>query len=209
MGRDLAGKELGAGFSQRPDGRYNARFTDRFGKRRSLYDRNFRDLKRRCKEEVKKDATHTNVKTELTLDEWYKKWIDVYKYQVRENSRRHYSQVYKKHIKPALGKKLITKITTLDIRQGYKYETKNKVRIILLDMFNKAIMDDFANKNPVRPIRVERDEQTERRVLSSDEQTDFFDACKGTFYDELFTVAVLTGLRPGELCALRWKDIDM
>ena len=32
MGKDLKGKELGKGITQRKDGRYQARFTDRFGK---------------------------------------------------------------------------------------------------------------------------------------------------------------------------------
>lgn len=68
---------------------------------------------------------------------------------------------------------------------------------------------DFAVKNPVRGIKLKRDEFVERRVLSMEEQIDFFDTCKGTFYEELFTAALLTGLRPGELFALRWQDIGL
>ena len=217
MGKDLKGNELGSCFSQRSDGRYCARFTDRFGIRKCLYNKSLKDLKRRYKDSVREDIARLNVKTEFTLDEWYEQWINVYKYKIRNNSRRHYIQVYTKHIKHVLGHKLLTKITSLDInalindldRQGYRYETKNKVKIILLDMFDKAIVDDFVYKNPARNIKIERDQFSDRRVLSQDEQTDFFDACKGTFYEELFIVAVLTGLRPGELCALRWQDIDL
>lgn len=36
----------------------------------------------------------------------------------------------------------------------------------------------------------------------------FFECSKGTFYDNLFVVAVSTGLRPGEVCALTLKDVD-
>lgn len=36
----------------------------------------------------------------------------------------------------------------------------------------------------------------------------FFDCAKGTFYNNLFVVAVSTGMRIGELAALRWSDID-
>jgi Site-specific recombinase XerD len=217
MGKDLTGKELGSGIIQRKDGIYCARFTDRFGIRKCIYNKSLRELKRLYKESMRKDITHTNVKTEFTLDEWYEKWLTVYKYKIRDNSKRHYVQVYTKHIKPILGRKLLAKITNFDInalinnldRQGYRYETKNKVRVLLLDMFDKAIIDDFVYKNPARGIKVDRDQYNDRRVLSQDEQTDFFYTCKGTFYEELFTVAVLTGLRPGELCALRWQDIDI
>lgn len=44
--------------------------------------------------------------------------------------------------------------------------------------------------------------------MSQDEQTVFFDCCKGTFYDNLFVTAVSTGMRIGELAALRWTDVD-
>ncbi len=45
MGKDLKGKELGKGISQRADGRYIARFTSKTGKRKTLYDFNSFNLK--------------------------------------------------------------------------------------------------------------------------------------------------------------------
>ena len=45
MGKDLKGKELGTGISQRPDGNYMARFVDRYKKRHTLYDRDLKALK--------------------------------------------------------------------------------------------------------------------------------------------------------------------
>lgn len=36
MGKDLRGRELGKGISQRKDGLYSGRYTDRFGKRQNL-----------------------------------------------------------------------------------------------------------------------------------------------------------------------------
>lgn len=217
MGKDLLGKELGKGMSQRKDGTYHARFFDRYGKRKSLYNTSLSALKKEYKEAVKQDATSPIVKREYTLREWYKQWLSVYKYEVRDSTRLIYSGIFTRHIDPVLGHHSLLQITTLDIQRllnnlkqsGYGFETRNKARIVLLDLFDKAVMDDFAFKNPARGIKLKRDEVFERRVLSREEQAAFFDTCKGTFYDELFTVAVLTGLRPGELFALTWRDIDL
>ena len=44
--------------------------------------------------------------------------------------------------------------------------------------------------------------------MTLDEQNTFFEYCQNTFYDNLFNVAVNTGLRPGELFALQLGDID-
>lgn len=217
MGKDLKGKELGKGYCQRKDKSYCVRFVNRFGVRQTIYDNSLSNLKRKHKEALQQDASHTNVKKTYTLDEWYKEWMSIYKFGLRDTTLQYYNQVYEKHIRPVLGNKPLPKITTLNVKgllnslkkNGYRYETQNKVRIILLDMYNKAMIDDFATKNPVKPITLKRDEDSDPRVLTPTEQSVFFDTCKGTFYEEAFTVQVLTGLRPGELFALdAWTDID-
>ena len=45
MGKDLKGKELGTGLSQKKDGRYSARFTDRFGRRREYRNQKLSEVK--------------------------------------------------------------------------------------------------------------------------------------------------------------------
>lgn len=215
MGKDLQGKELGPGFNQRPDKTYQVRYTDEFGKRKSLYSTSLTKLKRKYKEALQRKA-RPPVKR-YTLHQWHKQWVSVYKYEVRDSTRLQYGIVYDKHIDPVLGTYNLEDITTLVVKKllndlqsaGYSFEVRNKVRIVLLDMFDKAILDDIVIKNPVRGLKLKRDPKKEPRVLSKEEQIDFFDACKGTFYEEAFTVAVLTGLRPGELFALRWQDIDL
>lgn len=76
-------------------------------------------------------------------------------------------------------------------------------------MFDKAMIDDYVLKNPCKGIRIVRDEKKDMRVFTIEEQTDFFDCCKGTFYDNLFIVAINTGLRQGEICGLTWDDINL
>ena len=45
MGKDLKGKELGVGICQLKDGRYMARYTNRYGKRMSLYSWNLKEVR--------------------------------------------------------------------------------------------------------------------------------------------------------------------
>lgn len=94
--------------------------------------------------------------------------MDAYKFDVvRKNTQRQYKQIYMKHIFPTLGKKYLQKITQLEIRlllkklkqDGFGYETQSKVKILLSDMFNKAMIDEFVRRNPVRGISIKRDEK--------------------------------------------------
>lgn len=217
MGKDLKGKELGKGILQKKSGNYEARFTNRFGKRVSITGLDLKDVKKRFNEAIYEDEKEINIRNNIKLNEWYNKWMNVYKYDsIRENTKRHYSQVYKKHIAPVLGNLYIHSISQLQIRelikklkkQGYQFETLNKVRVLLIDMFNKAMNDEFLRKNPAKGIVLKRDEEKDIFVLSVENQMDFFNCCKGTFYDNFFIVALQTGMRVGELAALRWKDID-
>ena len=219
IGKDLKGKELGTGLRQKPNGVYTARYTDRFGIRREIYDRNLATLKRKLNTALYDDSVGNNVvENNLTLSQWFDSWMEIHKYKViRSNTRARYQEIFHKHIEPTLGKKKLKDVTQLNIKallkeldiKGLKYETQNKVRIMLLDMFDKAMIDNYVIKNPCKGIKLVRDEEKDIRVLSVEEQSEFFDCCKGTFYDNLYIVAVTTGLRQGELCALTWDDIDL
>ena len=217
MGKDLNGKELGKGIIQKQNGRYEARFQNRFGKRISISGNNLKEVKKRYNEAIYEDEKEINIRDSIKLDNWYEKWMNIYKYDsIRDNTKRAYNQVYQKHISPTLGKYNIQDITQLQIREllkkkkkeGLGYETRNKIKILLVDIFNKAMIDQFVNRNPARGISVKRDEEKDVQVLSLEDQVAFFDCCKGTLYDNFFNVALQTGMRIGELASLRWKDID-
>ena len=80
MGKDLKGKELGKGISQRADGRYIARFTSKTGKRKTFYDFKLNELKRKLREAVYEDEHGLNGNGEsITLNAWYVTWTELYK----------------------------------------------------------------------------------------------------------------------------------
>lgn len=218
MGKDLQGNELGQGIIQKKDGRYEARYVNRFGKRTSVSGRNLKEVRKKYNEAIYENDKESNLREDMKLDEWYSQWMNVYKIDViRNNTRTRYKSIYQKHISPYLGNYKLRDIKQIDIKRlindmdknNYHYETKNAVRILLVDIFNKAINNEYLMKNPAKGITVKRDEEKDIRVLSVEEQTIFFDSCKGTFYDNLYVVAVSTGMRIGELAALRWSDIDL
>ena len=218
MGKDLNGKELGHGIIQKRNGRYEARYVDRFGKRRSISGNDLRKVKRDYNEALYENDKETNIREKITLDQWYDKWMLLYKIgTIKESSRVRYRDTYKKHISPTLGRYYLTEIQQYQIKElvknmkgnGLGYEMQNQAKILLIDMFDKAMINEFVRKNPAKGISVKRDEENEPRVLSVEEQYDFFECSKGTFYDNFFNVAVTTGMRLGEIAALTWDDIDL
>ena len=82
MGKSIDGKELGKGIVQKKNGVYEARYIDRFGKRKSISGYNLKDVKRRFNEKIYENEQEINIKESIKLDAWYKKWMDVYKYDI-------------------------------------------------------------------------------------------------------------------------------
>ncbi len=219
MGKDLKGKELGRGIKQRPDKSYEARFVNRFGDRQSVYAMSLREVRSKLAKAKAADIEKKNViDPNIKLDAWYRKWLDVYKRPaVRANTIRHYKYVYEHNIQPYIGNPKLTEITRLMVtdvlnklkEKGYQWESLNKVKILLTDMFERAVDDEFMLKNPAKRVKIPvAKPEREVKALSKDDQQVFFQCSSGTFYDNLFRVAVSTGLRPGELFALTEDNLD-
>ena len=79
MGKDLKGKELGKGLSQRKDGLYTARYTDNFGKRHSIYDPKLSVVRQKMNEALyAKEHNIFSKHCNMTLSEWFDTWVDVF-----------------------------------------------------------------------------------------------------------------------------------
>lgn len=218
MGKDLRGKELGIGISQRKDGLYQARYSDRWGKRKTIYNKNFRELRKQLAEAIAGNENLLSIKKDITLDKWFDRWMEVYKEKsIRPNTKRQYTHIYNKNISPYIGERRINSLVKSDIQMlidrasdnNYAYERQNKIKVILKDMLQRAVEDNLIVNNPVSGIKLRADKKIKAKSLTLDEQNTFFDYCRNTFYDNLFNVAVNTGLRPGELFALQLEDIDL
>lgn len=218
MGKDLKGKELGVGITQRKDGLYQGRYTDRFGKKQTIYEKKLTDLRRNLAKAIADNENFVSVSQNIALDAWFDRWMEIYKDKsVRPNTKREYTHIYNKNISPYIGNRNINSLVKSDIQwlidkaheDNYKYERQNKIKVILTDMFSRAIEDNLMVRNPTSGVKLRADKKVVAKALTLEEQNTFFDFCKNTFYDNLFNVAVNTGLRPGELFALQLSDVNM
>ena len=218
MGKDLKGKDLGKNISQRKDGRYQARFTNRFGERPTVYGTTLKEVKNALRQAILADTREQNVaNSKMTVDEWFKIWIDVYKEPtIKTTTLTNYKRLYSYQIKNTIGSKKISEVTSLDITtllssMSKKY-TKGYVKAIhdiLYDMFERALADDFCKKNPVKGTKYSGKINRRIKALSITDQVDFINMSKNNFYYNAFIVQLNTGIRLGELSGLCIQDIDL
>lgn len=215
MGKSLNGKELGKGISQRKeDGLYIARFTNRFGKRQVISDKTYNGIQKKLREAIFADERAINVvNNNMTLHEWFVKWMDTCKKNCRNNTKDTYARHYKR-VKKALGWRKLNKLNLVVMQDAINdLKTDNERRNskkILVDMLDKALASDLITKNVAKQITtdVTREDKKTRRVLTVEETAIFLKEAEDTFYYNLFVVALETGMRIGELSGLQLEDID-
>lgn len=214
MGKSLKGKELGKNISQRKDGRYQARFMNRFGVRQTIYANTLNEVRTKLRNEQYEDEKEINVVTkDVILDEWYKIWLNTCKSNCRDSTKEAYAINYNR-VKEDLGWRKITSLNLIIMQNAINKLCSDNARKnskkILVDMLNKAIDTNLLTKNYAKQINtvLTKEGKKEKRVLTIQETELFLKEARGTFYYNLYVLALETGMRIGELCGLRWDDID-
>lgn len=214
MGKSLNGKELGRGITQRKDGIYQGRFVNRFGKKQTIYASTLNEVRQKLRNAQYEDEKSLNVVTkDITLDEWYEVWMDTCKKNCRASTKESYATHYRR-IQKALGWRKLTSLNLIILQQAINELVSDNVRKnskkILVDMLDKAVDADLLIKNVAKQINpvITKEEKRERRVLTVKEEEMFLKQAEGSFYYNLYVVALDTGLRVGELMGLTWNDVD-
>lgn len=214
MGKSLKGKELGVGFSQRKDGLYQARFTNRFGQRVTFYDKNLNTLRIRMRQaQSDNDKAINPIKCNMTLDEWYEVWVDTYKKNCRNTTLIQYATIYK-GVQQKLGWRKLQTLSPLILQRTLNDLSTNthrkSVKVLLSDLLDKAQQNSLLTKNPARNLTTDIKEEVkkEKKVLTIQETELFLKYAHKCRYYNLFVVALETGMRIGELKGLYWSDVD-
>lgn len=219
MGKDLKGKNLGKGYSQRKDGRYEARAVIN-GIKIDIYDMNLSNLKKNF-EIAKADVLRKekNIRPNITLGEWYDEWFDKCKAPTLKSdvSRRTYDRKTRNTYIAIIGNKRVEDISQINIQsatqelvdKGYAERTIKEALSVLRECMDVAIANHIIRVNPCISIKVvNANVQKEKRVLSHEEQRLFLDEVKESYYYEAYAILLSTGMRIGEFSGLQWNDVD-
>ncbi|MFC2177367.1 tyrosine-type recombinase/integrase [Actinomycetota bacterium] len=118
-------------------------------------------------------------------------------------------------ILPAFGDRPLAGVDPMDIRRwvadleqrGYAPATISKAYQIVSRAFRVAVTDGIITRSPCREVKLPKIETAERRFLSPGEVEELADAIE-IRYRTLVLTGAYTGLRFGELAALRTDDFD-
>jgi integrase len=155
--------------------------------------------------------------TKLTLGEFLDRWLET---DVRPNrapgTYKSYFDTARLHIKPQLGGVVVSQLTPDAIASGYTALERKKVpartRQLVHSVLHRALRRASDWKliawNPCSVVERPRVIKIEASSVTAEQARALLTAAKGHTLEALFVAAVTTGMRQGELFALRWQDVD-
>jgi len=177
-------------------------------------------------------TTTLQVNTGMTLEELYNEYIESKKHVLKETSIQKTKSILQYHILPYLKNKHVTKLTPKMLMSwklnigalNIKTSTKNNAYKEFRALLNYAVNMEYINKNPLLKVGNFKnpneiingyefytpDEFLKFITVAKDQATliqDERNIIEEWHYYVLFNVAFYTGMRKGEIHALKWTDI--
>lgn len=162
----------------------------------------------------------------ITVGDWMDTWLEKYaKPTVRLSTYCSYEVFIRTHIRPELGGKYMNTLRAEDLQDffvglgengnyrggGLSVKSMTNIRNMMHLSFEQAVKNKVLKENLIETVRLPKKVKSEMRVLNREEQSRLIHAVKMSPEPAAFGIIfdLFTGLRMGELCGLRWENVDM
>jgi integrase len=154
---------------------------------------------------------------DITVNEYLDCWLETvaanrYSYKTLEG----YKGIIAYDARPLIGDFKLSELQSNQIQRifnamtarGVCSNTQRRLFSVISTAFDPAVAWGWLETNPLSRLKIPRRGAKEVRALSQEETCTFLGVTDKGRHAEYFRLAVVTGMRPGEMGGLRWDDID-
>ena len=222
--KDSRNRVLRNGETERKDGRYMYRYTDKkTGQRKTIYAGDLPELREKEKSVLSdvEDNIRTggNVKS-LTVNDLFRHYLETK--EISESTKVNYRSTWKNSVEGSIGRYKVVQVLPSDIKKlysglsqkGLAKSSIKRVHNLLHPVLEMAVDDDIIRRNPAKSVWGDYGrEPEEKKALTVAQQKQLMEFVKSdttyNAYCPMLTVMLGTGVRCGELAGLTWDDVDM
>jgi integrase len=209
---------------QRSDGRWVARLRDSAGRPRYLYAKDRAHAKQRLTEA--QTVVHTGQPfpdQRMTFGRYLLDWVaGLGAASVKPRTVAYYETYVRRHLLTSdLAQKPLSRLEPADLRRlyaaklnsGLSSTSVHHIHAVIHVALQRAVDDGILGRNVAALVgrsnrpKVRRVEMN--TIADGDQPRRFLEAAKRERLEALLLLAITTGMRRGELLALRWKDVDL
>lgn len=221
------GKKRGMGegsISKRKNGTWQAAITigrDKNGKqkRQYFYAKTRTEVSKKLTKAINELNSGTFIDKSIspTMAMWIHTWLWEYKKNsIKSTTFEQYETILRVHAIPQIGDIRVSQLKPEHLQKLYNemYDKKISARTIqilntvLHGALKQAVKNNLAVRNVTEAVSLPKSKAKEMRVLTPTEQKQFMKVLKDDRMGNMYLFGLFTGLRRGELLALRWYDVD-
>lgn len=155
-------------------------------------------------------------RSSLTVEMFLSSWLEAARSRLAATTYARYAGIVKSHVVPTIGRLRLAKVRPEHLRRLYDEARKNglsnrsclHIHRVLHTAFAFAVREErILKENPVARVKAPRPDERELEPMSYDKVRILIEAACNSRLEVPLKVAALTGLRRGELLALRWKNV--
>jgi len=162
--------------------------------------------------------------SKVTIAEFLDRWLTDVKGRVSPKTFERYEQVCKKNIAPLLGGTVLSKLKPTQISEAYAQalasgrrkgvgglsaRTVRHIHVILKGALQQAVKWDLLARNPAAAVDPPKPSNRLMQVYDLAQTADLIEAVRGHRVFVPVLMAVLCGMRRGEIAALRWGSVHL
>ena len=209
---------------RRPDGRWQGSITigrDDRGRiiRKYFYGKTRKETSEKLNRAIEelRDNRFINKSDNPTVEQWCHEWLWSYKRNsVKQKTFDQYETILRTHIIPDIGDIRLADLKTMHIQRiinkmydsGLSHRTIEVMKIVMHAALKQAQRNKLVGENVCENVVLPRKQPKRIRVLNEDEQTKLIAALKDNYIGRGLLFALYTGMRRGEVLALKWSDYD-
>jgi len=204
---------------RRSDGRWVGEMTIEGRKRRFVYGKTRKEVQEKLQAALKElqQGIMLQGTARQTLEQFLMDWIEnSQKQYVRARTYERYEEIVRLHIVPVLGRHRLQKLSAQHVQAFYAKKLNEGLSATTIGVFHNVLHKALATavkwglipRNVCDLVSPPHAEGFEIKPLTVDQAHLLLAATHGHRLEALFTLALATGMRRGELLALKWQDIN-